>query len=112
MQRRRGRTAGTPERNRPEAWPDGRDAGAESTDVMDETIGYADAMAELDGILDELERDDLDVDVLAERVKRASELIKFCRTRIARAQDDVDKIVVDLEAFGAAPVDEDDEDDG
>jgi exodeoxyribonuclease VII small subunit len=76
---------------------------------MDETIGYADAMTELDEILDELERDDLDVDVLAERVKRASELIKLCRSRIARAQDDVDKIVVDLEAFGAAPVEDEDE---
>ena len=64
-------------------------------------IGYADAMAELGEILDELERDDLDVDVLAERVKRASELIKLCRTRIARAQSDVDKIVTDLESFGA-----------
>lgn len=67
-----------------------------------DTIGYADAMTELGEILDELERDDLDVDVLAERVKRASELIKLCRTRIARAQADVDKIVTDLESFGAA----------
>ncbi len=64
-----------------------------------EEIGYADAMAELYEILDELEADDLDVDVLAERVKRASELIKLCRTRIARAQSDVDKIVTDLESF-------------
>jgi exodeoxyribonuclease VII small subunit len=70
--------------------------------VTDEAVGYADAMAELDAILDELERDDLDVDVLAERVKRASELIKLCRTRIARAQADVDKIVTDLDSFGAA----------
>ena len=70
--------------------------------MTEETVGYADAMAELDAILDELERDDLDVDVLAERVKRASELIKLCRTRIARAQADVDKIVTDLDSFGAA----------
>jgi exodeoxyribonuclease VII small subunit len=69
--------------------------------VSEETVGYADAMAELDAILDELERDDLDVDVLAERVKRASELIKLCRTRIARAQADVDKIVTDLDSFSA-----------
>ena len=62
-------------------------------------IGYADAMSELDDILRELEGDQLDVDVLAERVRRASELIKLCRTRIARAQTDVDKIVTDLEAF-------------
>jgi exodeoxyribonuclease VII small subunit len=64
-----------------------------------EAPGYADAMAELEEILEELEGDQLDVDVLAERVKRASELIKSCRTRIARAQADVDKIVSDLEAF-------------
>ncbi|HXY93200.1 MAG TPA: exodeoxyribonuclease VII small subunit [Acidimicrobiia bacterium] len=65
-------------------------------------IGYADAMVELDEILAELEADDLDVDVLAERVKRASELIQLCRTRIARAQADVDRIVTDLESFGPA----------
>jgi exodeoxyribonuclease VII small subunit len=64
-----------------------------------EGVGYADAMSELDDILRELEGDQLDVDVLAERVRRASELIKLCRTRIARAQTDVDKIVTDLEAF-------------
>jgi exodeoxyribonuclease VII small subunit len=65
-------------------------------------------MTELGDILDELERDDIDVDVLAERVKRASELIKLCRTRIARAQADVDKIVIDLESFATAdPVDDD-----
>ena len=61
--------------------------------------GYAEAMSELDGILDELEGDHLDVDVLAERVRRASELIKLCRTRITRAQDDVGRIVTDLEEF-------------
>jgi exodeoxyribonuclease VII small subunit len=69
--------------------------------------GYADAMAELEEILEELEGDQLDVDVLAERVKRASELIKSCRTRIARAQADVDKIVTDLEAFESEVGEED-----
>ena len=67
-----------------------------------ETLGYAEAMAELEGILDELDRDDLDVDRLADHVKRASELIALCRTRIARAQSDVDRIVEDLEAFPPA----------
>jgi exodeoxyribonuclease VII small subunit len=62
-------------------------------------IGYAEAMRELDDILEELERDDLDVDVLAPRVQRASELIQLCRGRIARAQADVDRVVTDLESF-------------
>ena len=70
-------------------------------------LGYAEAMTELEGILEELEGDHLDVDVLAERVRRASELIKLCRTRISRAQEDVNRIVTDLEVFeselGGAP---------
>ncbi|MFM8304911.1 MAG: exodeoxyribonuclease VII small subunit [Actinomycetota bacterium] len=63
----------------------------------EESIGYADAMRELEEILEELEGDQLDVDVLAERVRRASELVRLCRARIARAQDDVAGIVADLE---------------
>jgi exodeoxyribonuclease VII small subunit len=65
---------------------------------VSEEIGYADAMHELDDILEELERDDLDVDVLATRVQRASELIQLCRDRITRAQADVDRVVTDLES--------------
>ncbi len=66
---------------------------------MTDEIGYADAMRELDDILEELERDDLDVDILATRVQRASELIRLCRGRIARAQADVDRVVTDLESL-------------
>ena len=84
----------------------------DGTDDAGGELGYAEAMTELEGILGELEGDHLDVDVLAERVRRASELIKLCRTRISRAQDDVNRIVTDLEVFeselgGAAPVDGD-----
>ena len=68
-------------------------------------IGYAAAMAELDAILEELEGDELDVDVLAERVRRASDLIQLCRARITRAQADVDRVVAELE-----PADSRDED--
>ena len=69
------------------------------TDPKGDTLGYAEAMDELEAILGELEGDQLDVDVLAERVRRASELIKACRSRISRAQADVDQIVTDLEGF-------------
>ena len=71
----------------------------DDTDNRDGELGYAEAMTELEGILGELEGDHLDVDVLAERVRRASELIKLCRTRISRAQEDVNRIVTDLEVF-------------
>lgn len=78
--------------------------------MSEEEIGYVDAMHELEMILDELEGDHLDVDVLAERVRRASELIRLCRSRITRAQEDVARIVTDLEELaGGGPDVEDDE---
>jgi exodeoxyribonuclease VII small subunit len=60
-------------------------------------LGYADAMRELEGILAELEADDVDVDHLAERVARAAALIELCRGRIESARIDVTRIVSELE---------------
>lgn len=75
-----------------------------STDTGE--LGYADAMAELESILDDLEDDDLDVDVLASRVERASTLITLCRDRIGAARVQVEKIVASLDA---PPVEDDDD---
>ena len=69
--------------------------------------GYAEALAELEVILEELEGDDLDIDVLADRVRRAGELLATCRKRIERAQADVDTIVTELDSFDG-PDDPDD----
>lgn len=63
---------------------------------MSEPIGYADAMAELESILAEIEADDVDVDVLSDRVKRAAELIKLCRERIHKTRIEVEDIVAGL----------------
>ena len=66
-------------------------------------LGYAEAMAELESILRALEDDDLDVDVLAARVARAAELIRWCRARITGARLQVEQVVTDLEGDGQAP---------
>ena len=58
---------------------------------------YAEAMAELEAILAELERDDVDIDHLTERVARAAALIELCRGRIENARLDVTRLVEDLE---------------
>jgi exodeoxyribonuclease VII small subunit len=58
--------------------------------------GYAEAIAELEQILERLERTDVDVDVLAEQVRRAAELIAFCRDRIGAARLQIDQVVADL----------------
>ena len=61
------------------------------------TLGYAAAMDELEAILADLERDDVDIDHLTERVARAAALIELCRTRIEAARLDVTRIVEGLE---------------
>ncbi|CAB4715262.1 unannotated protein [freshwater metagenome] len=70
--------------------------------------GYAEALAELEEILEQLEGDDLDVDQLAALVGRASELLITCRSSITRAQEDVDRIVKELDEL-ETELDEEDE---
>jgi exodeoxyribonuclease VII small subunit len=68
-------------------------------------LSYTDAVAELEQIVDELDDDHLDVDLLAARVQRAAELIRVCRSRIAGARLEIDRVVVELEAEGRNPDD-------
>ena len=68
--------------------------------------GYADALAELDGILRELEGSDVDVDRLADRVARAAELIALCRDRIGRARLRIDEVIADLDGDVPMPPDD------
>lgn len=70
-------------------------------EATDEQQRYTDAVAELERILAELEGDDVDVDALVERVRRAAELVRFCRDRIDAARFEVERIVVELEELDA-----------
>ena len=58
-----------------------------------EPAGYAAALAELEEILGELERADVDVDVLAAQVQRATQLIAYCRDRIGTAKVQIEAAV-------------------
>jgi len=60
-------------------------------------IGYAKALGELERILSELEASDVDVDKLADRVARATELIAVCRERIGAARLRIDEVIADLD---------------
>ena len=64
--------------------------------MTDDAPSYAGMLQELETILAELERDDVDVDVLATRVARAAELVEACRSRIDRARMEVERVVATL----------------
>ncbi len=59
-------------------------------------LSYAEALAELDEILGQLESSTVDVDVLAERVARGAQLVRFCRQRLQVVRVDVDTVVEQL----------------
>ena len=65
---------------------------------MNESLGYAEALAELEAILAELELDNVDVDRLATQVQRAAELIRLCRERIGNARLQIEHVVAELGA--------------
>ena len=66
--------------------------------TAEDTPGYADALSELDVILRELESSDVDVDRLAERVTRGSDLITICRDKITAADLQIRQVTTDLDA--------------
>jgi exodeoxyribonuclease VII small subunit len=70
--------------------------GIETTASAD--IGYAEALAELEAILEEIDADSVDIDVLAGRVRRAAELLRVCRSRIGAARLEVEQVVAELDA--------------
>lgn len=60
-------------------------------------LRYAEALAQLEKILSEIEQDEVDLDELGERVERAAHLIQLCRDKIERAEMQVKRIVNTLE---------------
>jgi len=61
-------------------------------------LGYEEAMADLEGILAELEAEESDLDGLARRVRRAAELVRHCREKIHATEMEVEKVLKELPA--------------
>lgn len=60
-------------------------------------INYTKAFEELQHIVAEMENGQISVDELAIKVKRASELIKACKSKLSETEGDVQKILSDLD---------------
>ena len=60
---------------------------------MNEPGNYTDAFQELQTIVAEIENGQISVDELSQKVKRASQLIKFCKMKLSSTEEDVNKIL-------------------
>jgi len=52
-------------------------------------LSYSEAVAEIESILARFDNEEFDVDTLAAQVKRATELIRLCREKLKKAENDV-----------------------
>ena len=64
---------------------------------MEQNLTYEEAYAELATIAKDIENESVSVDVLAEKVKLASELITFCQTKLKSTESEVNKIIAQME---------------
>ena len=67
---------------------------------MQANMTYESAYTELKQITEEIEKEAVPVDVLAEKVKRASELIAYCQTKLRSTETEVNNIIKQMEAAG------------
>lgn len=68
---------------------------------MNEPLNYADAFEELQRIVSEIEEGQISVDELSEKVKRAAYLITICKTKLSTTEEDVNRILKDLDGAAA-----------
>ncbi|HTD94898.1 MAG TPA: exodeoxyribonuclease VII small subunit [Chitinophagaceae bacterium] len=65
---------------------------------METTLTYEAAYAELKKIAQEIETESVSVDVLAAKVKRASELITYCQDKLRSTEQEVNNIIKQMES--------------
>ncbi|MFA6873457.1 MAG: exodeoxyribonuclease VII small subunit [Bacteroidaceae bacterium] len=58
---------------------------------------YKKAIQRLQQIVSDIERNELDVDTLSEKTKEATRLIKFCKERLYKVDEEVQKILEELD---------------
>jgi exodeoxyribonuclease VII small subunit len=73
------------------------DAGAGQGETA---LGFRQAMEELEGILERIEGEEIDIDQLAQELRRAAQLLDLCRGKIRKAEVEVTQIVQSLSESG------------
>ena len=65
--------------------------------MTNKKISYQEAYTQLEDILTKLENHELDVDELAQYVKKASELIRLCKSKLFETEKEVEKIIDEMD---------------
>lgn len=60
---------------------------------MNKEIKYEEAVSQLETIVKKMESGELDVDAMSTELKTAQELIKLCKERLTKADEDIKEIL-------------------
>ena len=58
-------------------------------------IKYEEAVSELEEIVEKMENDELDIDQLSDQLKRAKELVKLCKDKLTKTDEEIKKLLQD-----------------
>ena len=58
-----------------------------------ETIKYEQAVAELEEIVRKMENNQFDIDSMTEQLKRAQMLVKLCKDKLTKTNEEINKIL-------------------
>lgn len=58
-----------------------------------EEIKYEEALDRLESIVKQMENDELDIDVMGEQLKQAQKLIKLCKDKLTKADNEIKRIL-------------------
>ncbi|MDE6347193.1 MAG: exodeoxyribonuclease VII small subunit [Bacteroides sp.] len=56
---------------------------------------YSEAMARLEGIVNLIDNNELEIDALAEKIKEANEIIAFCSDKLTKADREIEKLLAE-----------------
>ena len=56
-------------------------------------VKYSEAIEEVERIINQIEWNELDIDELTEKIRRASELLKFCKQKLHFTEEEIQKII-------------------
>ena len=61
--------------------------------MENQEMKYEKAVCELEEIVDKMERDELDIDQLSEQLKRAKVLVKLCKDKLTKTDEEIKKLL-------------------
>lgn len=65
--------------------------------VIKKDLSYKEAINEIEEILQQIENEEPDVDQLSEKVKRLSFLVAWCREKLHNTEEEIEKILKEIE---------------